>query len=499
MTDKNKRQEEQKTLKSDDREQNLDRVKNTRKTLSKFFKDLMKQKWKLLIIAITLAAASVCSVLSPRVLGMATNQIFDGVRDALKNGTVFSVDFTTMGTILLVLIGLYTMGTVFNYIPQRILAGVSQNLILDLRKRISDKLNKLPLKYYDTHKKGQILSRITNDLERVADSVQETMANMITASITLIGAFLMMLMISPSLTLIALVTVIVSAVVSILIGSRTKQYHAANQAALGDLNANIEEAFTGNNLIKAFNLKKEMIMQNDVLNERLRKTSMKAQFITYVINPVVRLIGQFGYVLIAVRGAIAVISGEIRIGDVQAAFQYVNQISEPITQLSYTMNNLQGALASAERVYDLLDELEERPDAVFQRLLPEPKGNVTFENVRFGYSQDKMLMEKINIHVKAGSKVAIVGPTGAGKTTLVNLLMRFYEVNAGKISIDGINISNMSRKELRSILGMVLQDTWLFRGTVAENIAYGRSNRFALFPISNLKLPLYFPYSFFNA
>ena len=210
-------------------------------------------------------------------------------------------------------------------------------------------------------------------------------------------------------------------------------------------------------------------MQNDVLNERLRKTSMKAQFITYVINPVVRLIGQFGYVLIAVRGAIAVISGEIRIGDVQAAFQYVNQISEPITQLSYTMNNLQGALASAERVYDLLDELEERPDAVFQRLLPEPKGNVTFENVKFGYSQDKMLMEKINIHVKAGSKVAIVGPTGAGKTTLVNLLMRFYEVNGGKISIDGINISNMSRKELRSILGMVLQDTWLFRGTVAEN------------------------------
>lgn len=275
-----------------------------------------------------------------RLLGMATNQIFDGVRNALQNGTVFSVDFTTMGTILLVLIGLYTMGTVFNYIPQRILAGVSQNLILDLRKRISDKLNKLPLKYYDTHKKGQILSRITNDLERVADSVQETMANMITASITLIGAFLMMLMISPSLTLIALVTVIVSAVVSILIGSRTKQYHAANQAALGDLNANIEEAFTGNSLIKAFNLKKEMIMQNDVLNERLRKTSMKAQFITYVINPVVRLIGQFGYVLIAVRGAIAVISGEIRIGDVQAAFQYVNQISEPITQLSYTMRKI---------------------------------------------------------------------------------------------------------------------------------------------------------------
>lgn len=218
-----------------------------------------------------------------------------------------------------------------------------------------------------------------------------------------------------------------------------------------------------------------MVEQNDTLNEKLRKTSTKAQFITYVINPIVRLVGQFGYVLIAVRGAISVISGDIRIGDVQAAFQYVNQISEPITQLSFTMNNLQGALASAERVYDLLDELEEIPDTTSELLLPDPKGDVAFENVQFGYSEDKMLMENININVKAGSKVAIVGPTGAGKTTLVNLLMRFYEVNGGKISIDGINICDMSRKELRSTLGMVLQETWLFNGTVAENIAYGRN------------------------
>lgn len=476
MTDKRKKQYVQGEIKTDDTEKSADRVKNTRKTLGRFFKDLMEQKGKLFIIIVTLAAASVCSVLSPRVLGIATNQIFDGIKTAMENGTVFSVNITTMGTILLVLIGLYTLGTLLNYIPQRMLASVSQKLTLDLRKRISDKLNKLPLRYFDTHKKGQILSRVTNDLERVADSVQETMANMITASITLIGAFIMMLMISPSLTAIALGTVITSAIISILIGSRTKRYHAANQAALGEMNANIEEAFTGNNLIKAFNLKNEMVAHNNALNEKLRRTSTKAQFITYVINPIVRLIGQFGYVLIAVRGAMAVINGNIRIGDVQAAFQYVNQISEPITQLSYTMNNLQGALASAERVYDLLDELEEIPDTVFRRLLPSPKGNVTFENVQFGYTPDKMLMEKINMEVKAGSKVAIVGPTGAGKTTLVNLLMRFYEVNAGKISIDGINIRDMNRKELRSILGMVLQDTWLFHGTVAENIAYGKNN-----------------------
>ncbi len=476
MTNKKKKRYAQEATKPSGQEQSSNRAKNTRKTLGRFFKDLMKQKGKLFVIVLTLAAASVCSVLSPRVLGMATNQIIDGIKTAVENGTVFSVNLSTMGTILFVLIGLYTLGTLLNYIPQRILASVSQKMTLDLRKRISDKLNKLPLRYFDTHKKGQILSRITNDLERVADSIQETMVNMITASITLIGAFIMMLMISPSLTVIALVTVAASAIISVLIASRTNRYHAANQAALGELNANIEEAFTGNNLIKAFNLKNEMVAQNDALNEKLRKTSTKAQFITYVINPIVRLIGQFGYVLIAVRGAISVINGDIRIGDVQAAFQYVNQISEPITQLSYTMNNLQGALASAERVYDLLDELEEVPDTVSRQLLPAPKGNVTFENVQFGYTPDKMLMDNISIDVKAGSKVAIVGPTGAGKTTLVNLLMRFYEVNAGKISIDGVNIRDMNRKELRSILGMVLQDTWLFHGTVAENIAYGKSN-----------------------
>lgn len=420
-------------------------------------------------------SCALCSVLSPRVLGMATNQIFYGITDATANGTTFSVNLITMGAIIFLLIGLYLLGTLFNFIPQRILASVSQTFSLDLRKRISDKLNKLPLQYFDTHKKGQMLSRVTSDLERVADTLQETIASMITALITLIGAFIMMLLISPTLTLIALGTVVASILVSVVIGSRTNRYHAANQATLGELNANIEESFTGNNMIKAFNLKKEMVEQNDTLNEKLRKTSTKAQFITYVINPIVRLVGQFGYVLIAVRGAISVISGDIRIGDVQAAFQYVNQISEPITQLSFTMNNLQGALASAERVYDLLDELEEIPDTTSELLLPDPKGDVAFENVQFGYSEDKMLMENININVKAGSKVAIVGPTGAGKTTLVNLLMRFYEVNGGKISIDGINICDMSRKELRSTLGMVLQETWLFNGTVAENIAYGRN------------------------
>lgn len=452
------------------------RAKNAKGTLKRFFKDLMGQKWKIIAVVLTLAASAGCSVLSPKVLGMATDQIFEGVKNAAENGTAFSVSITTMGAILFALIGLYLLSTLFSYIPQRILASVSQKFSLTLRKSISEKLNRIPLKYYDTHKKGEILSRVTSDLERVSDTLQETLSKMITAIITLIGAFVMMTLISPELTLIALGTVVVSMIVSVMIGSRTNKYYAANQAALGELNANIEESFTGNNLIKSFNLQNQMIAQNEEMNEKLRKAATKAQFITYAINPIVRLIGQFGYVIIAVRGAMSVISGNISIGDVQAAFQYVNQISEPITQLSYTMNTLQGALASVERVYELQDELEEIPDTTTNVLLPNPKGNVSFEHIRFGYSNDKILMEDININVKAGSKVAIVGPTGAGKTTLINLLMRFYELQKGKICIDGVNIWDMSRNELRSILGMVLQDTWLFNGTVAENIAYGRPN-----------------------
>lgn len=475
MTDERQELKTQETVERFGDEMSAERAKNARGTMKRFFKDLMKQKWRIIAVILCLAASAVCSVLSPRVLGMATDQIFTGVQNAITQSIPFSVNLFTMGGIIFALLGLYLAGTLMSYIPQRILASVSQKFSLSLRKRISDKLNKLPLRYFDTHKKGDILSRVTSDLEKVTDTLQESLSGMITSVITLVGAFAMLLAISPTLTLIALGTVAASMVISVMIGGKTNRFYAANQAALGELNANIEESFTGNNVIKAFNMQSDMVSVNDKLNETLRKTSSKAQFVTYAINPIVRLVGQIGYVLIAVRGALSVMSGNISIGDVQAAFQYVNQISEPITQLAYTMNALQGALASVERVYQLQDELEEIPDTTDTVLLAQPKGNVSFNHVRFGYSDDKILMENINVNIKAGSKIAIVGPTGAGKTTLINLLMRFYELQGGKISIDGIDITDMSRKELRSILGMVLQDTWLFNGTVAENIAYGRN------------------------
>ena len=452
------------------------RAQNIKGTLKRFFKDLMKQRGKIIFTFFCLAVSAVCTIITPTLIGEAINQIFDGVQKAREVGGTFTVNLATMGGIMLAILILYLLGALFNYIPQYILASVSQNLTLSLRESISGKLNRLPLRYYDTHKKGDILSRVTSDLEKVADTLQEGLTEFISAVITIIGAFAMMLFISPSLTVIALLAIIVSMAAAVLISIKTNRFYAKNQSALGELNANIEESFTGNSLIKAFNLQAEMMKTNDELNENLRKASLNAQFITYAINPLIRLMGQIGYVVIAVRGAMSVISGSISIGEVQAIFQYINQISEPVTQMSYTLNNLQAAIASVERVYQIEDELEEMPDATDKEILPKPKGNVSFEQVRFGYSDERILMKDIDIQIKAGSKVAVVGPTGAGKTTLVNLLMRFYELQGGRITIDGVNIKDMSRRELRSILGMVLQDAWLFNGTIAENIAYGRGD-----------------------
>ncbi len=452
-----------------------DRAQNIKGTAKRFFRDLMKQRGRMLIVTVCIVAAAVFNILTPTLIGQAINQIYDGVKHASATGEAFQVNGTAMAGILSAIALLYLFGMLFSFIEQYVMAGISQKLTLSLRKSISGKLNRLPLRYYDSHKKGEILSRVTSDLEKVADTLQEGLSQMITAVVTIIGAFVMMMFISPSLTAIAFGTIIASVVVAALISTKTNRCYAANQAALGELNANIEEAFTGNAIIKAFNLQDEMIETNGALNEKLQKASAKAQFITYAINPLVRFLGQTGYVIIAVRGAMSVIRGSITIGEIQAIFQYLNQVSEPVTQFAYTMNSLQAAIASAERVYQIQDELEEIPDTTEQRLLTSTKGNVTFEHVRFGYQDDRILMEDINIHVPAGSKVAIVGPTGAGKTTLVNLLMRFYELQGGKITIDGVNINDMSRRELRSILGMVLQDTWLFNGSVAENIAYGRT------------------------
>lgn len=452
------------------------KAKDAKKTASRLYKDLMGQKWKLVLSLIGVVVSSLLGILYPLLLAQATNLIAKGIHTTVSTGTEFTININTMGVLMLLLVSVFLIRAIFGYIQQYVLASVAQNITLTMRKRISDKLNKLPLRYYDTHKKGDILSRVTSDLEKVADTLQDSVPQLLSSFVGIIGALIVMFVISPLLSVIVLGTVFLSLVITVLFSKKTQLYHAENQKALGEMNGQIEEAFTGNMVIKAFNMQNDVIKTTENLNENLCKKERKAQFITYIINPIIQFMNHLGYVVIAIGGAILVLMGTISIGYIPAFLQYINKVSESVTTFAFVSNTLQGAVAAAGRVYEIQDELEEKPDMRTENMLSTINGDVQFKEVRFGYQDDLILMNNINIDVKAGSKIAIVGPTGAGKTTLVNLLMRFYELHSGKITVDGVDIKEMSRNELRSMIGMVLQDTWLFSGSIAENIAYGKKN-----------------------
>lgn len=437
---------------------------------------MAKQKFKILIIFISVLISSALTVLAPMVMGKAIDQLFNGIKTAVQTGTKFSVNFSTMGGIVSILLGLYLISAVFIYIQQYIMSGVAQNLVLSMRKDLSDKLNKLPLKYYDSHKKGETLSIVTNDLEKVADSLQEGLMQLITAVVTVVGSIVMMISISVPLTIVSAITLLVSLGITVVIARKSQERFSENQKALGELNSNIEEIFTGQIVVKAFSKEKDTIRNFKILNQNLYNASRKAQFSSYAISPIIRFINLIGYVIIAVVGGIFASTGAMTLGSIQAFIQYVNQASEPTTEISYIVNMLQAAIASAERVFTVMDEVEEIKDKESSKVISMPKGKVQFEHVKFGYSDDFILMKDININLNAGDKIAIVGPTGAGKTTLVNLLMRFYEIQGGRITIDGVNIKDLKRGELRTMFGMVLQDTWLFNGSIKENIAYSKSD-----------------------
>jgi ATP-binding cassette subfamily B multidrug efflux pump len=452
----------------------VERAKNEKKTTLRLIKLLAKQKFRFLTILISVLISSSLIIAAPLVMGKAIDQLYNGIKASMKTGVKFSVNISTMGEIIGILLIIYILTSLFKYFEQYMMSGVSQNLTLGLRKELSDKLNRLPLKYYDTHKKGDILSRATNDLERIADSLQEGLMQLITSVVTIIIAIIIMMTISPVLTLIAIITLIMSMLVTTKISHKIEGYFSDNQRILGELNSTIEETFTGQLIIKAFSGEKDSLDAFRKINQRLYDANRKAQFSAYSIAPFIRFLEKIGYVIIAVVSGIFAVQGTMTLGSIQAFLQYVDMCSEPMTEISYILNMLQSAVASSERVFEIMDEIEETPDIPNSKLIKNPKGKVVFEHVKFGYSNDNILMKDININLNSGDKIAIVGPTGAGKTTLVNLLMRFYETQGGRITIDGVDIKELSRSSLRTMFGMVLQDTWLFHGSIQDNIAYSR-------------------------
>ena len=422
-----------------------------------------------ILVVMLLAVISVTfSVFGPKILGRGTDVIVAGL-----NPDSGGIDYDELASVLLLALGLYIVSAVTQYIQAWLLAGAVQRTMSRLRAEVEDKLNRLPLGYVDRQPRGDLLSRVTNDIDNVAQSLQQSLSMMLTSTLTIIGTVIMMFVISPVLAIIALVTIPLSLFIMKGVAKRSKTRFIAQWTHTGALNAQVEEVFTGHSLVKVFGRQQEVQRLFDAKNDELFEASFGAQFISGMIQPMMMFVGNLNYVAIAVIGGLRVASGAMSLGDVQAFIQYSRQFTQPITQLASMANVLQSGIASAERVFELLDAPEETPDPAQPLTDAEPRGRVEFDHVRFSYDPANPLIEDLSLVAEPGHTIAIVGPTGAGKTTLVNLIMRFYELDGGAIKLDGNDISKMTRRELRSNVGMVLQDTWLFGGTIRENIAFG--------------------------
>ncbi len=466
--------------------------------------DRLAPERTLVALVIVLAVVSVAfAVIGPKILGNATNDIFNGyissnlpagvTKDQIVAGLRAKgqgqladmvsamdlhpgqgIDFQALAGILIILIAIYLASSAFSWGQAWIMAGVTQRTVRRLRTDVDEKLGRLPLKYFDSHPRGDVLSRVTNDIDNIGQSLQQSLTQLITSVLTIVGVLVLMLTISPILAVISILSVPLSVFITILIARRSQKRFAAQWASTGALNAHVEEMHTGHAIVKVFGRQKEAIETFDRENEVLYEASYQAQFISGTIQPALTFVSNLNYVAIAVIGGLRVASGQMTLGDVIAFIQYSRQFTFPIIQTASIANVLQSAVASAERVFELLDEPEEIADPVAPKVLSHKKGAVAFDHVAFRYEPDKPLIDDLSLVADAGDTIAIVGPTGAGKTTLVNLLMRFYEIDHGKITVDGIDTRELTRDDLRRTFGMVLQDTWLFHGTIAENIGYGR-------------------------
>ena len=451
-----------------------EKAKDFKGTLGKLFKYLRPYYFRLVIVVIFASASTVFAIVGPKILAKATDKLSEGIM--AKVAGTGGIDFDYIGQIILILVGLYLISALFSYIQGFITSTISQRVAYDLRTSISQKMDRMPLSYFDKHTSGDILSRVTNDIDTIAQSLNQSMSQVITSTVTVIGIFIMMLTISPVMTLIAVCVLPVSMVLIGLVMKRSQKYFARQQAALGDVNGHIEEMYGGHNVVKAFNGEAASVEQFNEYNDNLYESAWKSQFFSGLMQPITGFVGNVGYVAVCLLGGVLAGGGSITIGDIQAFIQYVRQFNQPITQLAQTMNMLQSTAAAAERVFEFLGEEELEPETpkVTADEVAKVEGSVTFADVNFGYLKDQTFINDFSLHVHAGQTVAIVGPTGAGKTTIVKLLMRFYELNSGSILIDGKDIRDFGRQDLRSLFGMVLQDTWLFNGTIKENLMYGK-------------------------
>ncbi len=475
----------------------VEKAKNFRGTLRRLLRYFIPEKTLMAVVILAAILGTIFNIVGPKILGLATTKLFDGliasvivqsknmaIKKLLLQNPVLhlslapvpGIEFGYIGRIILILLVLYVISAIFIFIQQYLMAGIAQRTIYTLRKEVDEKLSRLPLKYFDGRTHGEILSRAVNDVDNISSTLQQSVTQLITSAVSLVGVLVMMLSISWILSLIVLATLPLSIFIVTGIAKRSQNFFRSQQKSLGNLNGHVEEMYSGHKIVKAFGHEDKAISQFHEFNNSLYDVGWKAQFVSGIIMPLMRFVGNLGYVLVAVVGGIMATQNALSLGDVQAFIQYSSQFTQPITMLANIANVIQSAIASAERVFELLDEKEQVLEIKNPEIIKSPLGAVRFEHVKFGYSDDKILIEDMNIDVKPGQMVAIVGPTGAGKTTLVNLLMRFYEVTDGKILVDGIDITKLKRGALRKMFGMVLQDTWLFHGTLRDNIVYGRED-----------------------
>ena len=449
-----------------------EKPKNFKGSMKKLISYLGAYKIAILIVMILAAIATVFSVAGPKIMAKATNALFDGLMSKIA-GTG-GIDFGYIGKILLITLGLYIFSSAVSFVQGWIMTGISQKVCYRLRKDISEKIGRMPMKYFESRTYGEVLSRITNDVDTLGTTLNQSITQIITSTATLIGIIVMMLSISPLMTLISIVILPISGALLSFVIKKSQKHFRTQQEYLGHINGLVEETFSGHTVVQAFNKEQKTIDEFCSTNDVLYKSAWKSQFLSGIMMPVMSFVGNIGYAGVAISGGMLAIKGVIGIGDIQAFIQYVKQFTQPIQQVAQVINQVQSMTAAAERVFEFLDESEEE-DTVENAVIPENvKGNVRFDHVSFGYDPDKIVIGDFSAEITAGQKIAIVGPTGAGKTTMVKLLMRFYDVNSGTISLDGTDIRMIPRKELRKSFGMVLQDTWLFHGTIMENIRYGR-------------------------